>query len=296
MSFQQAAITSATPAKSLMDELKTFIDAHAAWAHVTTRTSGSITVEIYKCLGASNGVGDFYMAMRRTADNTTTVSIGCSEQWDGTLMGNVAPHNATNSLAVEADGSYGTDRDPLSAMGDTVGQIRDEGIGTLNTTGFTYWAVANARFFTAGVIGAGSPAYVGLYEPHNSEADPFPLCTFNVIVSTGSTSAGSATRDDHRAGTTAAHAFAFKGTAAFPPQLGYLDERLNKYRASRIALLKTPLAPLSGADYQYVGFLPDDLCVVQTTATESVGDLIGVDGVEHLCVTTSGPIWVNKSA
>lgn len=301
MSFQQAGITSATPAKTLMDTLKAMIDAHAAWEHVATITSGSNTAEVFRCLGTHNLHGsDFYMAMRRTSDATTSVFVGISEGWNGTEMTKIAPYvTSSTTLAIEADGSYATARNPATHLAGTNGFIAPTTIGTLNTTGFTYWASVTNNYFAAGLIaGANTGVYAGAYEKYASDVTAHPIINIELAALLGSVRTGARTRDMWLAGKSVNYAFQVRGMEAIPGQIGEKDGILGKYRASRLQPVCYSRNASDGAQTPYLplGVLSEEIAVVATEFAEAHGDLISVDGVQHVCVATSGPIWISKAA
>lgn len=180
---------SATPALAFMNTLDPLLVAAGFTFVETVVPSGTVTARVYKSPAAGNGVGDFYLVMRRTSDAATNVNFHIAEDWDTAtkrLKKYIPNQGNVPNVAPNAAAGY--------TVNDATGIVVDAQLTSpvsLNTTGFSYWVSANAqRVIVATRVGTQDTAmYAGLFDetlPGTVAGTGFPLiCTIM-----GTTTAG----------------------------------------------------------------------------------------------------------
>ena len=135
----------ANPAKDLMDALHTRLTGNG-YTHVEDWISGSELVKVYKSAAAGNGVADFYLYMRRTADTATGVTFTVSEAWDATNKKIQRYVPVAQSVVPNVSASY--------TVPDAAGQLPNVTATVLYLTLNTAAAAANATNYWVSVTAA----------------------------------------------------------------------------------------------------------------------------------------------
>jgi hypothetical protein len=299
MSYHTGNVAATAPA-SIMAAVQPLIDAHAAWEFVETVVGSVATnvTDVYRCLGAVNSFGtDFYIGICRTASSTLGVIIGETYNAGAKTFSKGAPHVASaGTLAVAADGSYGTARhvaNENSLVAPTTGFLRAASFtptAGAAPTGNWYLSVTNDRVVLASYNVAG--VYVGLYDSfHAAALDPFPLVTATLThgttFATTTVTANAGTRDPNLSLTPQGAFAAILGgggwTPFYSPALaGGLASRepiSNKWWRSRVPVIQQSV--LGGMK----GLLKDVVLLSLSSIAEPVGDTVTIDAVAHTCVS-----------
>jgi len=228
---------SATPASTFATTLDTLLQA-GGWTFVETWTSSTFTAAIYKSPAASNGVGDYYIAVNRSSDASTTVYLTLAEVWNSgaKTFGKYAP--SAGNLTPAADFAVSTTKAPND------GALYNNGLVILSAAGFQYWASINAYgvHLATRVSATDYAAFAGLYDDLlDVSISPFPLLAANTTIAWGvnyvQTNAGMATREP---GVTVAHSYNFAAglySSAWTPTNAQVDTYLGKYAAGRAAII-----------------------------------------------------------
>lgn len=141
------------------------------------------TSRTYKSATASNGVGDWYLVVFRTSDNTTSVQTAVCEDYDSTghLAKKFAPYNVTAGQTLPADRSHYTTAGvaPNTLFGGATWSVG------VSTSAHSYVlslhpkrAVISTRVGSQDYV-----SYAGLYESMlTGVANHFPLCVSVAIT------------------------------------------------------------------------------------------------------------------
>lgn len=307
MSYYTGTINDANPATSVMNTLRPLIDAHPAWVHVETVTSGTNVADVYRCLGTVNSFGtDFHVIIARSSGTVMGIGIGEGPYDAATkTLGKVGPLTAVAGVAIETNFSYATARhvaNENTTVAATTGFIRCSGGQTERSRTLT--ASSNQQYFLSitndrivfSILFAGNstwhPVYAGLYDSfHSTTVDPFPLYC-------GHPGTGAVTVNEHGV-------FTREVLGGGSPLYGFMggNHRLwtpnpwggvagntasmreaitGRYWPSRIplgSLLNTrALRGLLKADV--VGLVMGDI-------TEAPGDVMTIDGVQYVCIVAN---------
>jgi hypothetical protein len=237
MTFRTGSITSATPAKAMLDLLDTDLAAVGYVRAETALVVGAVTWNVYRSPGTANFFGsDWFFALGYDTTAQTALYSCVFEAWDGTgkLADRFAP--STTGL-VPAAGYVNPEAAAALPAGCTLSHL-------LPTTAFTY---AYSALIDRVAIGAWTAAtygrfgwYIGLYDSFYSTADdPFPLviCSIGGAQFIPSSLYGSASREPM---TTSASSVNFrvhqgvaKSSGAYTEHLWNVSAAANSYQGGR---------------------------------------------------------------
>ena len=196
MTFRTGSITSATPAKALLDLLDTDLTAVGYVRAETALVAGGVTWNVYRSPGTANFFGsDWFFALGYDTTAQTTLYSCVFEAWDGT--GKLANRFAPSTTGLVPAAGYVNPQAPSALpAGFTLSHV-------LPTTAFTYAYSVLIDRVAVGAWTAVSTSrfgwYIGLYDSfYSTTDDPFPLviCTIGgSATSSSSTTLGSSTRE-----------------------------------------------------------------------------------------------------
>lgn len=173
MTYKTGSITSATPAKALVDLLDPDLTGVGFVRVETGHTAGGVTWNVYRSPAASNFFGsDWYFALGYDTTGQTTLYSCVMEDWDATNK--LAIRFAPNTASLVPGAGYINPQAPAALpAGFTLSHA-------LPTTAFTY---AYSTLIDRVAIGVWTTSagrmgwYVGLYDSfYSTTDDPFPLC------------------------------------------------------------------------------------------------------------------------
>jgi hypothetical protein len=235
----------ANPAKDMMDALHPLITGNG-YTFVEDFTSGAELIKVYKSSAASNGVADFYLYVRRTADTASAVTFTVSEAWDATgkKVQKYIPSTAgTPNAAANYTVNDPTGKTPTDISGTGIVYITVT-IATAGSNAFNYWVSVNASRLVVAVriVSTDAAVYAGLCDevmPNTVGGSGMQLGAFRMLEqavsagTAGGTNAGCTREPNQTSGPTTN----FATPILDAPQWGYagggLDVYTNRYYAAR---------------------------------------------------------------
>lgn len=279
MTYRTGSITSATPAKALLDLLDADLVAVGYVRVETALASGGVTWNVYRSPAAANFFGsDWYFALGYdTAALSTLYSCVC-EDWDATNK--LAVRFAPSTTGLVPGAGYVNPQAPSALpAGFTLSHL-------LPTTAFSY---AYSALIDRLAIGAWTGAsthrfswYVGLYDSFYSTVDdPFPLVICRISqdagASGGATGLGAAPREPM---TTLAGSFNFavvQGTEHNTTRIthwNYASAAPNGYQGSRSWVSRVIVGGRGGASGFPRGLFRDLFCPAYANGFVNNGDRV----------------------